>query len=180
MSDRTRSDSSRRADPDDPAVVAAINLFDENSRRRLVRPRSPRKYVGSQSRSSCPRRTLGLPAAYWAAIRINDTSVGDGPCGIRWSELVKCVRHFRYSQRPHRCHVHLHPLAVAGKKPSCLLSRSVSQATAPGSPTRELLQRRKLDGDGGMEALRVLKRRLSDVVYRAMLTDQNQSLSAVA
>jgi pimeloyl-ACP methyl ester carboxylesterase len=35
-------------------------------------------------------------------------------------------------------------------------------------------------GDGGMEALRVLKRRLSDVVYRAMLTDQNQSLSAVA
>jgi transposase len=46
--------------------------------------------------------------------------------------------------------------------------------------TRELLQRRKLDGDGGMEALRVLKRRLSDVVYRAMLTDQNQSLSAVA
>jgi hypothetical protein len=31
-----------------------------------------------------------------------------------------------------------------------------------------------------MEALRVLKRRLSDVVYRAMLTDQNQSLSAVA
>ena len=58
--------------------------------------------------------------------------------------------------------------------------RSVSQATAPGSPARELLQRRKLDGDGGMEALRVLKRRLSDVVYRAMLTDQNQSLSAVA
>ena len=71
-------------------------------------------------------------------------------------------------------------LAVAGKKPSSLLSRSVSQATAPGSPTRELLQRRKLDGDGGMEALRVLKRRLSDVVYPAMLTDQNQSLSAVA
>jgi transposase len=28
-------------------------------------------------------------------------------------------------------------------------------------PARELLQRRQLDGDGGMEALRVLKRRLS-------------------
>jgi transposase len=36
---------------------------------------------------------------------------------------------------------------------------------------RELMQRRKVNGDGGMEALRVLKRRLSDVVYRAMLTD---------
>ncbi len=47
-------------------------------------------------------------------------------------------------------------------------------------PACELMQRRKLDGDGGMEALRVLKRRLSDVVYRAMLTDQNQSLSTVA
>jgi ribosomal protein S4 len=35
------------------------------------------------------------------------------------------------------------------------------------------MDRRKAHGDGGMEALRVLKRRLSDVVYRAMLTDQN-------
>jgi len=42
-------------------------------------------------------------------------------------------------------------------------------------PARELLARRKSNGDGGMEALRVLKRRLSDVIYRAMLTDQNQS-----
>ena len=41
-------------------------------------------------------------------------------------------------------------------------------------------QRRKNNGDGGMEALRVLKRRLSDVVYRAMLTDQNQSSPAAA
>ena len=47
-------------------------------------------------------------------------------------------------------------------------------------PARELLARRKSNGDGGMEALRVLKRRLSDVVYRAMLTDQNQSTSAAA
>lgn len=39
-------------------------------------------------------------------------------------------------------------------------------------PARELLTRRKTNGDGGMEALRVLKRRLSDVVYRAMLIDQ--------
>lgn len=47
-------------------------------------------------------------------------------------------------------------------------------------PARELLARRKSNGDGGMEALRVLKRRLSDVVYRAMLADQNHSISAAA
>jgi len=47
-------------------------------------------------------------------------------------------------------------------------------------PARELLARRKAHGDGGMEALRVLKRRLSDVVYRAMITDQNQSTLAAA
>ena len=39
-------------------------------------------------------------------------------------------------------------------------------------PARELLDRRKSNGDGGREALRILKRRLSDVVYRAMLADQ--------
>jgi ribosomal protein S4 len=42
------------------------------------------------------------------------------------------------------------------------------------------MQRRQLNGDGGMEALRILKRRLSDVVYRAMLTDQKQSSPAAA
>jgi transposase len=47
-------------------------------------------------------------------------------------------------------------------------------------PARELMRRRKSDGDGGMEALRVLKRRLSDVVYRAMLTDHNHSTLAAA
>jgi transposase len=47
-------------------------------------------------------------------------------------------------------------------------------------PARELMDRRKAHGDGGMAALRVLKRRLSDVVYQAMLTDQNQSTLAAA
>src|SRR4029077_17645463 len=42
-------------------------------------------------------------------------------------------------------------------------------------PARELLERRKGNGDGGMEALRILKRRLSDVVYKAMLADQSGS-----
>ena len=36
---------------------------------------------------------------------------------------------------------------------------------------RALLARRKANGDSGLEALRVLKRRLSDVVYRALVAD---------
>jgi transposase len=47
-------------------------------------------------------------------------------------------------------------------------------------PARDLLARRKAHGDGGMQALRVLKPRLSGVVYRAMITDQNQSTLAAA
>jgi transposase len=47
-------------------------------------------------------------------------------------------------------------------------------------PARELLDRRKSNGDGGMEALRILKRRLSDVVYRAMLADKTAPLSGAA
>jgi transposase len=39
----------------------------------------------------------------------------------------------------------------------------------PGA--QALLARRRANGDGGLEALRVLKRRLSDVVYRALLAD---------
>jgi transposase len=47
-------------------------------------------------------------------------------------------------------------------------------------PARELLDRRKNGGDGGMEALRILKRRLSDVVYRAMIADQTSPPAAAA
>ncbi|MFE9690561.1 IS110 family transposase [Micromonospora sp. NPDC005806] len=39
------------------------------------------------------------------------------------------------------------------------------------SPARDLVARRKACGDGGLEALRVLKRRLSDVVYQALRAD---------
>jgi transposase len=38
-------------------------------------------------------------------------------------------------------------------------------------PAKDLVTRRKAGGDGGLEALRVLKRRLSDVVYQALRTD---------
>jgi len=47
-------------------------------------------------------------------------------------------------------------------------------------PARQLLDRPKNSGDGSIEALRILKRRLSDVVYRAMLADQKQSPSVAA
>jgi transposase len=38
-------------------------------------------------------------------------------------------------------------------------------------PARELIARRKAGGDGGLEALRILKRRLSDVIYQALRAD---------
>jgi transposase len=47
-------------------------------------------------------------------------------------------------------------------------------------PARELLDRRTNNGDGGTEALRILKRRLSEVVYRAMLAEQTSPLSGAA
>lgn len=48
----------------------------------------------------------------------------------------------------------------------------------PGA--RALLARRKAQGDGGLEALRVLKRHLSDVVYRALEADAALQLSLAA
>jgi transposase len=47
-------------------------------------------------------------------------------------------------------------------------------------PAKELYTRRRANGDGGMEALRVLKRRLSDVVYRTLLTDQEGKFQPAA
>jgi len=43
-----------------------------------------------------------------------------------------------------------------------------------------LIARRRANGDGGLEALRVLKRRLSDVVYRALRADTKIELRLVA
>jgi ribosomal protein S4 len=46
---------------------------------------------------------------------------------------------------------------------------------------KTMIARRKAGGDSGLEALRVLKRRLSDVVYRALLADlQPKIISAAA
>ena len=38
-------------------------------------------------------------------------------------------------------------------------------------PAKDMMTRRKAAGDSGLEALRVLKRRLSDVVYAALRAD---------
>jgi hypothetical protein len=43
-----------------------------------------------------------------------------------------------------------------------------------------MIARRKAQGDGGLEALRVLKRRLSDVVYRALKADAAAELRLAA
>lgn len=48
----------------------------------------------------------------------------------------------------------------------------------PGA--RDLLARRRANGDGGLEALRILKRHLSDVVYRALKADAAIGLSLAA
>ena len=48
----------------------------------------------------------------------------------------------------------------------------------PGA--RAMLERRKAAGDGGMEALRVLKRRLSDVIYQALRADLAITAESVA
>lgn len=48
----------------------------------------------------------------------------------------------------------------------------------PGA--QALLARRRANGDGGLEALRILKRRLSDIVYRALKTDATIQLPLAA
>lgn len=44
-------------------------------------------------------------------------------------------------------------------------------------PAKPMMARRKAGGDSGMEALRVLKRRLSDVVYTALRTDLSPAIT---
>jgi transposase len=47
-------------------------------------------------------------------------------------------------------------------------------------PAKAMMQRRKANGDSGLEALRVLKRRLSDVVYAALREDLARRVQPVA
>ena len=43
-----------------------------------------------------------------------------------------------------------------------------------------MIERRKSGGNSGREALRVLKRRLSDAVFQALLHDQTAALTLAA
>ncbi len=47
-------------------------------------------------------------------------------------------------------------------------------------PAKQMMERRKAGGDSGREALRVLKRRLSDVVYAALRADLTITTKALA
>ena len=69
---------------------------------------------------------------------------------------------------------HRQPAAQRGAAPD----RAHPIAMAPAA--KDLLARRRANGDAGLEALRVLKRRLSDVVYRAQLKDAQQALTRAA
>jgi len=47
-------------------------------------------------------------------------------------------------------------------------------------PAKDMMRRRKANGDSGLEALRVLKRRLSDVVYAALRADLDIKIQTTA
>jgi transposase len=65
-----------------------------------------------------------------------------------------------------------HRLSRTGNRQLNAALHRVAMTQARCHPqARELIARRKAGGDGGLEALRVLKRRLSDVIYQALRTD---------
>jgi len=65
-----------------------------------------------------------------------------------------------------------HRLSRTGNRQlNAALHRSTLTQAHWHEPAKLIMQRRKAGGDSGMEALRVLKRRLSDVVYAALRAD---------
>lgn len=69
-----------------------------------------------------------------------------------------------------------HRLSRSGNRQlNAALHRIALTQTRHHPGAQALITRRRANGDGGLEALRVLKRRLSDVVYRALHTDLSHS-----
>jgi hypothetical protein len=67
---------------------------------------------------------------------------------------------------------HRHRLSRTGNRQLNAALHRIAITQAHYHPqARELLQRRRAAGDTKAESIRVLKRRLSDVVYRALLAD---------
>jgi transposase len=87
----------------------------------------------------------------------------------------------RHAYAPHKAtaplnvwssHKSRHRLSRTGNRQLNAAIHRIALTQARCHPAaRDLLSRRKATGDGGLEALRVLKRRLSDVVYAALTTD---------
>lgn len=79
------------------------------------------------------------------------------------------------AQRPH------HRLSRTGNRQLNAALYRIALTQSQWHPAaKELLARRRATGDSKREALRVLKRRLSDVVYRAQLKDAQQALTRAA
>jgi transposase len=73
-----------------------------------------------------------------------------------------------------------HRLSRAGNRRinHALHMMAVTQIRQPNSPGRGYYERKRLDGKTPKEALRCLKRRLSDVVYRQLIADQAGRIEA--
>ena len=74
-----------------------------------------------------------------------------------------------------------HRLSRSGNRQLNAALHRIALTQAQWHPeAKALIARRKAQGDGSLEALRVLKRRLSDVVYRALKADAAIELSLAA
>lgn len=74
-----------------------------------------------------------------------------------------------------------HRLSRSGNRQLNAALHRIALTQAQWHPeAKVLLARRKAQGDGSLEALRVLKRRLSDVVYRALKADASIELALAA
>jgi hypothetical protein len=74
-----------------------------------------------------------------------------------------------------------HRLSGAGNRQLNAALHRIALTRAHWHPdAKALLARRRAQGDGGLEALRILKRRLSDVVYRALLADATNNSPTIA
>jgi len=79
------------------------------------------------------------------------------------------------AQRPH------HRLSRTGNRQLNAALYRIALTQSQWHPAgKELIARRQAQGDSKREALRVLKRRLSDVIYRAQLQDTQQALAQAA
>ena len=76
---------------------------------------------------------------------------------------------------------HRHRLSRIGNRQLNAALHRIAITQAHYHPdARELLQRRRTTGDTKAESIRVLKRRLSDIVYRALLVDAVPPASTTA